>query len=77
MVVGCVNGDTYIWKLPLEDGTTATPRVQINNWNGAEVLSILWVSDSLVTFGRRNGLMAVVKLDYVGAYVPTASVLSS
>lgn len=74
LAVGYSNGDICIWKLPLDDDTTPTHRVCIKECSGAEVSSILWVSDTLVTFGRRNGLVAVVKLDYVSSRVPTISV---
>jgi hypothetical protein len=52
----------------------ATHKVCIGDWDGVEVSSVLWFSDTLVTFGRRNGLIAVVKLDYVSVYVTTASI---
>jgi len=73
LAVGCDNGDICFWKLPLEeDETTADHRISFNGWDGVEVSSILWFSDTLVTFGRRNGLVAVVKLDYVSVDVVTA-----
>ena len=73
LAVGCTNGDICFWWLPLDDDTTPTHRVLINlPQNGIEVSSILWVSDTLVTLGRRGGLMTVVNLDYVSAHVPIA-----
>lgn len=72
LAVGCDNGDICFWKLPLEDKTTADHRVSFSEWGGAEVSSVLWFSDTLATFGRRNGLVAVAKLDYVSVDVTTA-----
>jgi WD40 repeat protein len=70
LAVGCSNGDICIWRLPLEDDALLpTHKVCINEWSGVGVLSALWVSDTLVAFGRRNGLIAVIKLDYVRAHV--------
>lgn len=74
LAVGCSNGDICIWRLPLDDDATPTHKVCINEWSGVEVSSVLWVSDTLVTLGRKNGLIAVIKLDYVSPLVPTASV---
>ncbi|KAF9644389.1 hypothetical protein BDM02DRAFT_3190661 [Thelephora ganbajun] len=65
LAVGCSNGDICIWKLPLGEDTTATHRVSIHDLQGVGISSATWVSDTLVTFGRQNGLVAVVKLDYV------------
>lgn len=76
LAVGCSNGDICIWRLPLEGDAPPTHKVCINEWCGVEVSFILWISDTVVTVGRRNGLMAVIKLDYVSGYVSTVSVLS-
>ena len=74
LAVGCDNGDICFWKLPLEeDETTADHRISFSDWDGVEVSSILWFSDTLATFGRGNGLVAVTKLNYVSADVTTAS----
>src|ERR1700753_3287989 len=72
LAVGCGNGDICIWRLPLDDDATPAHHVGINEWSGVDISSILWVSDTLVALGRRNGLLAVINLDYVSAHVPAA-----
>ena len=70
LAVGCSNGDICIWKLPLNDYATPTHMVSINESSGVEVSSILWISDTLLTSGRRNGLIGVVHFDYVSTNIP-------
>lgn len=74
LAVGCSNGDICFWRLPLDDDAAPAHKVCICEWSGVEVSSVLWLSDRLVAVGRRNGLIAVVKLDYVSALIPTASI---
>jgi len=69
LAVGCNNGDICIWKLPLGEDTAATHKVSIHGPQDSGILSATWVSDTLVMLGRENGLIAVVKLDYVSSYV--------
>lgn len=75
LAVGCSNGDIRIWKLPLGEDTAATHRVtindEINELQDAGVSSVSWASDTLVTFGRKNGLVTFAKLDYVSSCVST------
>jgi len=69
LAVGCSDGDICIWKLPLKEDTALTHRLSIRGLQGVGISSATWVSDALAAFGRENGLVAVVKLDYVSSYV--------
>ena len=55
LAVGCSNGDICIWKLPLGEDTAATHRVSMHELRDVGISSAAWVSDTLVTFGRKNG----------------------
>ena len=76
LTIGCSNGDIYIWRLPLGEDMAATHKVSIHDTQDAGISSATWVSNTLVMLGRKNGLIAVIKLDYVSSYVSaSASVL--
>ena len=48
--------------------------MDVNGVQDVGVSSVAWASATLATFGRKNGLVTVAKLDYVSSH---ASVTSS
>lgn len=69
LAVGCSNGDIFIWRLPLGDDIRASHRVLFPDVHNPGISSVTWVSNTLMVFGRDNGLVGVAKLDYVSCHV--------